>query len=70
VGAKALRDVKIGDSATVKANGDKFSAKVSSIGLEPVDGMQKGDPHYEITVRFGAGDKLLRAGTEASISLK
>jgi len=70
VGAKALREVKIGDGATIKANGKKFSGKVSAIGLEPADGFQKGDPHYEISVRFNAGDTLLRAGTEASIELK
>lgn len=70
VSAKALREAKIGDGASVKANGNKFSGKVSAIGLEPVDGTQKGDPHYEISVRFNAGDVLLRAGTEASISLK
>jgi RND family efflux transporter MFP subunit len=70
VGSKTLRDVRIGDSATVKANGKTFSGKISAIGLEPVDSLQKGDPRYELSVRFNSADVLLRAGTDASIDLK
>ena len=69
VDGKKIKDLSIGQKATVKANGKSFSGQVSSLGLEPVAGSKPNDPKYEISVRFHSSDVLLRAGTEADINL-
>lgn len=68
VDGKKIKDLAIGQKATVKANGKSFSGQVSSLGLEPVTGSKPNDPRYEISVRFQSSDVMLRAGTEADIS--
>ena len=69
VDGKKIRDLAIGQKATVKANGKSFSGQISSLGLEPIAGSKQSDPKYEISVRFQSSDVLLRAGTEAEINL-
>ncbi|MGW8248063.1 MAG: efflux RND transporter periplasmic adaptor subunit [Acidiferrobacterales bacterium] len=68
VDSKQVKDLAIGQKATVKANGKSFSGQISSLGLEPVAGSKPNDPKYEISVRFHSSDVMLRAGTEASIT--
>ena len=69
VDGKKIRDLVIGQKATVKANGRSFSGQISALGFEPVAGSKPSNPKYEISVRFQSSDVMLRAGTEADISL-
>jgi RND family efflux transporter MFP subunit len=69
IDSKEIKNLAIGQKATVKANGKSFSGQISSLGLEPVAGSKPNKPQYEISVRFHSSDVMLRAGTEADISL-
>jgi len=68
VDGKKIKDLAIGQKATVKANGKTFPGQINSLGFEPVPGSKPSDPKYEISVRFQSSDVMLRAGTEADIS--
>jgi len=68
IDGKEIKNLVIGQKATVKANGKSFSGQISALGLEPVAGSKPSNPKYEISVRFQSSDVMLRAGTEASIS--
>lgn len=69
VDGKEIKNLAIGQKATVKVNGKTFAGQISALGLEPVTGSKPSNPKYEISVRFHSSDVLLRAGTEAEISL-
>lgn len=69
VDGKEIKNLAIGQKATVKANGKTFSGQISALGLEPASGSKPSSPQYEISVRFHSSDVMLRAGTEADISL-
>ncbi|MDH5409014.1 MAG: efflux RND transporter periplasmic adaptor subunit [Gammaproteobacteria bacterium] len=57
-----------GQSATVKVDGLSYQGKVKHIGLEPVN-TGKQDKHYEIEIVFTTGQRILRAGQQATINL-
>ncbi|MDH5180391.1 MAG: efflux RND transporter periplasmic adaptor subunit [Gammaproteobacteria bacterium] len=58
-----------GQSATVVVDGQRYQGKVKHVGLEPAVLDKKGT-FYEIEVEFTTGQRTLRAGQQAKISIK
>lgn len=56
-----------GDSATIVVAGKPYNGKVKHVGLEPVKRDKQG-VYYEIDIMFNTGDRILRAGQQATIN--
>lgn len=52
-----------GQAVTMTINGQSYNGILASVGFEVL----KGTDTYPVTIRFNAGDKLLRAGQAATI---
>ncbi len=68
VGEATLPALRIGNPATVRVNNQDFSATLRAIGLEP-EQSSTSTARYPIDVEFSTGDKLLRAGQQATVIL-
>lgn len=68
VGEATLPVLRIGNPATVRVNNQEFSATVRALGLEP-EPSSTAAVRYPIDVEFAVGDKVLRAGQQATVIL-
>lgn len=66
--AERIAELKIGQVVSVQVLGEKFSAKVKNLGLEPLAQTGSAGVQYEIEVVFEA-QQVLRAGQRAIIEI-
>ncbi|GMR20130.1 MAG: hypothetical protein BMS9Abin36_0725 [Gammaproteobacteria bacterium] len=65
--ADDLKQIQLGQTVSVRAEGASVNGAIASISLEPVKGAAGHAPMYAVTVQFSFDDKLLRAGQTVSV---
>jgi RND family efflux transporter MFP subunit len=68
VGENKLAGLRKDSKATVRVNDQEFAGAIHAIGLEPEQKSTEA-PRYPIDIEFSTGDKLFRAGQQATVIL-
>jgi len=66
VSGGTVSKLKIGAAAKVQVGGRSYNGSIEAIGLEPVSDKSS---KYEVKVSFSTGDRILRAGRSAKVTL-
>lgn len=69
VSEEQLNSLTAGQEVDVAVGALHFRGKVKSAGLEPAARDKNGSPLYALEVLFAPGEKVLRAGSQASLTL-
>lgn len=69
LGLTSIKLLKVAKIIKVKVAGKRFSGKISSAGLEPVNAASGSKARYTIRITFNSNGRLLHVGETASINL-